>query len=60
VNLLGPPEQIPPEVGDKIQSPKCCVLNKKRTMDNVQKHNICINIPLHKISDLIVLFEKLP
>jgi hypothetical protein len=26
--------------------PKCCVLNKNRTMDNVQKHNSCINILL--------------
>jgi hypothetical protein len=27
-------------------------------MGNVEKHNICIN--LHKISDLIVLFEQFP
>jgi hypothetical protein len=31
-----------PEDGDRIQSPKRCVLkNKDRTMDNVQKHHIC-------------------
>jgi hypothetical protein len=42
-----------PEDEDIIQYPKYCVLNKNRTMlldkdrliDNVQKHNICINIP---------------
>jgi hypothetical protein len=34
-----------PEDGDRIQSPKRCVLNKSRTMDNVQKGNICINVP---------------
>jgi hypothetical protein len=28
-----------PEDGERIQSSKCCVLNKNRTMDNVQKHN---------------------
>jgi hypothetical protein len=33
------------EDGDKIQSPKYCVLNKSRMMDNVQKHNNYINIP---------------
>jgi hypothetical protein len=25
-----------------MQSPKRCVLNKNRTMDNLQKHNICV------------------
>jgi hypothetical protein len=33
------------EEGDRIQSPKRCVLNKNMTMYNVQKHNICINVP---------------
>jgi hypothetical protein len=26
-------------------SDKLCVLNENRTMDNVQKHNNCINMP---------------
>jgi hypothetical protein len=35
-----------PEDGDRIQSPKRYVLiNKKRMMTNVQKHNNFINIP---------------
>jgi hypothetical protein len=46
---LGPTENVLPEDGDRIQSPKRCilkykqdgVLDKNRTMDNVQKHNIC-------------------
>jgi hypothetical protein len=46
---LGPIEKVLPEDGDRIQSPKLYVLkykqdgvlNKNRTMDNVQKHNIC-------------------
>jgi hypothetical protein len=41
------------EDGDRIQSPKLRVfkykqdgvLHKNRTADNVQKHNICINVP---------------
>jgi hypothetical protein len=33
-----------PDEGDRIQSPKRCVLNKKRTIDNVQKHNYYIKI----------------
>jgi hypothetical protein len=36
-------EKISPEDGDRIQSPKSCLLNKNRTMDNVQKYNICIH-----------------
>jgi hypothetical protein len=32
-----PPEYVPPENGDIIQSPKCCALiKKKRTIDSVQ------------------------
>jgi hypothetical protein len=27
--------------GDRIQSPKRCVLNRNRTLDNVQKHINC-------------------
>jgi hypothetical protein len=38
VYRLGPSEE-----GDRIQSPKRCVLNKNRTRDNVQKNNICID-----------------
>jgi hypothetical protein len=48
---LGPTELILPEDGGSIQSLKCCTLKKKqggvldknRTMDNAQKHNICTN-----------------
>jgi hypothetical protein len=29
---------------DRIQPPKCCILNKKGTMDNVQNHNNRVNI----------------
>jgi hypothetical protein len=32
-----------PEDGDRIHSPKRHVLNNNRKMDNVQKHNNCIN-----------------
>jgi hypothetical protein len=42
---LVPTEKVPPEDGDIIQSPKRRVLNKNRTIDNVQKHNNCINTP---------------
>jgi hypothetical protein len=45
---LGPTEQLLPEDGDRIQSPKRYVLknkqrflDKEKTMDNNQKHNIC-------------------
>jgi hypothetical protein len=31
-----------PEDGDRNQLPIHCVLNKNRTLDNVQKRNICI------------------
>jgi hypothetical protein len=49
---LGPTEFLP-EDGDRIQSPKRRVLkykqedvlDKNRTTDNVQKHNICTNVP---------------
>jgi hypothetical protein len=42
-------ELVLPEDGDRIQSPKRCVLKNKqngvldkdKTMDNAQKHNIC-------------------
>jgi hypothetical protein len=33
------------EGGDRLESPKRFDLNKNRTMDNVQKHNISINTP---------------
>jgi hypothetical protein len=33
-----------PQDGDRIQSPKHCDLNKNRMMDNLQKHNTCINV----------------
>jgi hypothetical protein len=52
--LIGTTRYVLPEDGDRIQSPKRCVLKYKqdgvldadRTMDNVHKHNICINVPL--------------
>jgi hypothetical protein len=48
---LGQTEYVLPEDGDRIQSPKCCVLkinrmvilDKNRMVDNVQKHNIRIS-----------------
>jgi hypothetical protein len=33
-----------PEEGDRIQSPKRCVLNKNQTMHNVQKYKNCKKI----------------
>jgi hypothetical protein len=47
---LGPTEEVFPEDGDRIQSLKYCVLNKNRMMDNVQKHNVCINVPSSQTS----------
>jgi hypothetical protein len=48
---MGPTEYVLPEEGDRIQSPKRCVLkinrtflDKDKTMDNVQKHNTCNNL----------------
>jgi hypothetical protein len=37
------PEKVLSEDDDRIQSPKRCVLNEIRTMDNVQKHNFYSN-----------------
>jgi hypothetical protein len=50
---LGPTEYLLPEDGDRIQSPKRCVLKYKqdgfldkiRAMDNAQGLNICTNVP---------------
>jgi hypothetical protein len=54
-----------PEDGDRVQFPKRCilenkqdgVLDKEKTMDNVQKRNVCTNVPssrtLHHIYFLI-------
>jgi hypothetical protein len=45
---LGPSDRASPYLprsGDKIQSPKSYVLNKNRTIFNVQKYNIYINVP---------------
>jgi hypothetical protein len=36
---LGQANYIPDEAADRIQSPKRRILNKKRTLDNVQKCN---------------------
>jgi hypothetical protein len=33
-----------------MQSLKRCFLNKNRKMDNVQTHNICINVPSSQTS----------
>jgi hypothetical protein len=47
--------------GDRIQSPKCVFLNKNRTMDNVEKHNIIILLnqflPSHTILQVIVTWS---
>jgi hypothetical protein len=40
---LRPTEQDFPGDGVRIQSPKCLVLNKNRTIGNIQKRNICMN-----------------
>jgi hypothetical protein len=37
--------EILPEDRDRIQSPECCVLNKKQDDGYVQKRNNFINIP---------------
>jgi hypothetical protein len=49
---IGPSVGFLPEDRDKIQSPKSCVLSKNRTMDNVQKRNIFINLLSSQNSDL--------
>jgi hypothetical protein len=49
LHRLDPTEYVLPEDGDRIQSPKRCVLkdkqddvlDKDKRMNNVQKHNIC-------------------
>jgi hypothetical protein len=46
---LGPIEYVLSKAGDWIQSPKRCVFNKNMAMDNIQKHNICINVPASQI-----------
>jgi hypothetical protein len=53
---LGPVNRASPylRTTDRIQSPKRCVLkdkqggvlDKDKTMDSVQKRNICTNVPL--------------
>jgi hypothetical protein len=35
---LGPTELVAPEDGDRMKSPGYCVLNKNRTMFNIQKY----------------------
>jgi hypothetical protein len=57
---LGPTEYVLPEDGDRIQSPKLCVLKNKqdgvldkdKMMDNVQKHNICTYFCSHAYSNM--------
>jgi hypothetical protein len=41
---LGPIERASPWAENPV-SETLCVLNKNRTMDNVQKQNYCVNIP---------------
>jgi hypothetical protein len=53
LHLQVKPTQLGPKDGNRIQSPKGCVLKNKqdgvldkdKTMDNVQKHSICTNVP---------------
>jgi hypothetical protein len=55
-----------PEEGDRIRFPKRCVLknkqggvfDKNRTMDNVQEHNICTNVPSSQTSRSYQLLTK--
>jgi hypothetical protein len=57
---LDPTEQVLPEDGDRIQFPKRCVfkekrdgvLNKDKTMGNVQKRNICRILSVFSENDL--------
>jgi hypothetical protein len=35
--LWGTNEKVPPEDGDRMQCPKCCVLNKNRTVDKISR-----------------------
>jgi hypothetical protein len=57
--LLDPSGWVLPEDGDRIQSPKRCVLRHKQddnldkdeTMDNVQEHNNCTNLPSSQTFD---------
>jgi hypothetical protein len=46
-NLLSWAQAVEPVLisGERLKSPKRYVLNKKRTMDDVQKHNNCSNLP---------------
>jgi hypothetical protein len=56
--------QVLPEDGDRIQSPKRCVLkdkhegvlDKDKTMDNVQKRHICKNkSPYRQVSETYLI-----
>jgi hypothetical protein len=44
-----------PEGGDRIQSPKRCVLNKNRTMNNVQKHSNCTVEDTNMATDVYIM-----
>jgi hypothetical protein len=58
--LIGPTEYVPPEDGDRIQSLKCCVLDKNRTMDNVQKHNSCTVGPHYTVESDMPWLDHVP
>jgi hypothetical protein len=58
---LGLTESVLPEDGDKIQSPKRCVLNKTGRLIKIQKHNIYINytdLDLLVVARFMVLARK--
>jgi hypothetical protein len=50
---LGLTELVSPEDGERIQT-----LNKNRTIDNVEKHNILLNHH-HRLLGLIILFDSI-
>jgi hypothetical protein len=47
--------RVLPEDGDRIQSPKRCVLNKNRTTDNVKNRNDYVNILSSQTFRLLLL-----
>jgi hypothetical protein len=56
---LGPAEFVLPEDRERIQSAKRYILNKNRTRDNAQKHNICINESSSQNLDFVPVFYLL-
>jgi hypothetical protein len=48
---FGPTERVPPEDGDRTQSPKPCVFQiRSRTVENIQKQSDCSTIPSSRTS----------